>query len=65
MNDLDTDGDWWALIIEAALGFETWESRFPGRREHAIKKATRITDPKLKDALLYANKDFEAIKVEK
>ena len=30
----------------------------------AIKKATRITDPKLKDALLYANKDFEAIEVE-
>lgn len=60
----DKDGEWWALSIEAAFGIENWESNFPGRLEGAIKKATRITDPKLKDALLYANKDFEAIEVE-
>ena len=61
----DEDGEWWALSIVDAFGIENWESNFTGRREGAIKKATRITDPELKDALLYANKDFEAIEVEK
>ena len=61
----DEDGEWWALSIVDAFGIENWESNFTGRREGAIKKATRITDPELKDALLYANKGFEAIEVEK
>ena len=43
---------------------KAWSWGFYDSQSKSLDGATRITDPKLKDALLYANKDFEAIEVE-
>lgn len=43
---------------------KAWSWGFYESRSKSLDGATRITDPKLKDALLYANKGFEAIEVE-
>lgn len=57
----DRDNYWY--VFRDSVGH--WTSRsWNFSKERAIKYAERITDPKLKDALLYANKGFEAIEVE-
>ncbi|QIL50086.1 hypothetical protein G7084_01365 [Weissella coleopterorum] len=57
------DGDWYFLRKDTNF-IPTWCPDFGQSKAIALDFATRITDPKLKDALLYANKDFEAIEVE-
>ncbi|MCZ9310629.1 hypothetical protein PAF15_01380 [Weissella koreensis] len=52
------------LFEDTTHNMKRWRSSWGIEKDDAINNATRITDPKLKDALLYANKDFEAIEVE-
>lgn len=61
----DTAGDWHFLKdTDGYSDLRVWGSDYWNNKDLALNEATRITDPKLKDALVYANKDFEAIEVE-
>lgn len=59
----DDFGDW-CFLRKDTLFFEMWVADDAQNKDITIEYATRIKDPKLKDALLYAYKDFEAVEVE-
>ncbi|MFL1695637.1 DUF1642 domain-containing protein [Weissella kandleri] len=65
INKHDYDEPSWLVLKLSDNGLtEYWHTEEWTLRKTAIAYATRITDPKLKDALLYAYKDFDAIEVE-
>lgn len=59
----DDFGDW-CFLRKDTLFFEIWVADDAQNKDIALDYATHITDPKLKDALLYANPAFEEIEVE-